>query len=169
MIQLNRLASIATLFVTILSLCPITHAQVKVAHPQRQTPTQPQPATVSIDTVTKIQSTPTVTTNSTVVNATSSGSGASTIDSKVIQTNAPTGATATTDTTSTNGGLNAQVGTAASVVNTPKSVQSNGQSNSRVNGGKTGIAATGTITTTNLSPKGNSANSTVGGYASGQR
>jgi hypothetical protein len=169
MIQLNRLASIATLFVTILSLCPITHAQVKVAHPQRQAPTQPQPATVSIDTVTKIQSTPKLTTNSTVVNATASGTGTSTLDSKVIQTTTPTFATATTDTNGANGGLNANVGTTAGVLNTPKSVQSNGQSNSRVNGGKTGIAATGTITTTNLSPKGNSANSTVGGYASGQR
>lgn len=103
------------------------------------------------------------------MNATSSGTGTSTLDTKVTQTTTPTRATATTDTNSANGGLNAQVGTAASIVNTPKSVQSNGQSNSRVNGGKTGITATGTITTTNLSPNGNSASSTVGGFASGQR
>jgi hypothetical protein len=163
----SRLASIATLFVTTLSLCPATHAQVK-SHSPRVAPSQP-PATVLIDTVTKIQSTPKLTTNSTVVNANSSGSGASTIDSKITQITDSTRATATTDTSIVNGGLNAAVNTNASVLNTPKVVQSTGQTNSRVNGGKLGIAATGTVTNTNLSPNGNSANSTVGGFASGQR
>jgi hypothetical protein len=150
---------------TTLAICPDVHAQMWRGGGTRnriQPNVTSQPATVGIDTVADIQSTPTGTTNQVVTNAYSSGAGPARVESRAIAVTTPQNAYATTDTTASNGGLNANVSTNTAVINTPRYVYGGGQSYGRVNGGS-GIAATNTLGIANYSPQGNSAR----GYAAG--
>ncbi len=171
--QLSVISLTTAIFIAAtLSICPDTSAQMRIFRQGGNRSSQPiltsQPATVSIDSGSNIQSIPMGITNESITNASSFGSGNSTINANSDQSTTPTRATAIADTSIVNSGLNANVRTSATVVNTPAYVQGSGQSNAQVNGG-TGIAATETAGVTNNSPSGNSARGFAFGSVRGRR
>jgi hypothetical protein len=145
---------IAIFTVKPVSICPAAHAN-------------PKPS-VGIQSTSDVLATPTGMTNTNRTTANTSGSGASTIDISSVQTSTADRASSTTNTTATSGGLVGTVTTAASVQNTPGLVQSSGSSRAGLTGGS-GNAATNAISTSNLSPSGNSARGFAQGRVSGTR
>jgi hypothetical protein len=148
-----------------LSICLETPAQMRTLH-RGGSPSQP--VTISIDSGSKIQTIPMGITSITIINAeVNGGSGSSTLNSSLQQVTTPTRAAATTATTATSGGLNANVGTSVGVVNTPSFTQGSGQSTAQVDGGTTGSAVTNTLGTSSYSP--NSATGLAIGSVRGRR
>jgi hypothetical protein len=154
-----------------LSICLETPAQMRTPHRggSSSQPVSPsQPASVSIDSGSKIQTIPTGITSITIINAeVNGGSGSSTLNSSLQQVTTPTRAAAITDTTATSGGINANVRNSVGVVNTPSFTQGSGQSTAQVNGGTTGSAVTNTLGTSSYSP--NSATGLAIGSVRGRR
>jgi hypothetical protein len=148
-----------------LSICLETPAQMRTP---RRGGSPSQPATVSIDSGSMIQTIPMGITSITIINAeVTGGAGSSTLNSNLQQVTTPTRAAAITDTNATSGGLNANVRTSVGVVNTPSFTQGNGRSTAQVNGGTTGSAVTNTLGTSSYSP--NSATGLASGSVRGSR